>query len=162
VIKLQRILLLPYAVIAAAIFYLALATLGIDNFIVTLNGALIGALAAITVTYSRVIRSWFWGDTPTDGVSMFGLFFMLLWAMVGLSVFSSIYIRAANLPQTSLLTTAIVRYVLIICAWGLINSIDYGEAWFYGRDRKYFYSGLVVGAIVGAIIIYVQRYQVLA
>lgn len=160
-IRLQRSALLPYTLLAAVIFYIMQLSLGVDTLIVVLNGALIGALAAITMTYSRVIRSWFVGDRADDGVSMFGFFFLLLWAVVGMFIVNSIYVRAADLPYTVLLTTAIGRYILIICAWGLIGSIDYGEAWLYGRDQKQLAGGLVLGTIVAGIVIYIQKYQVL-
>jgi hypothetical protein len=162
VIKLKRGFLLLYTILFAALFYVLLQIFGLNTLIAVLNGACIGALLAITVTYSRVMRSWFFGYDEATGVSMFGLFFVLLWAVIGLFVFNSIYLRAADEEYTALLTTAIGRYVLIISAWGLIASLDYGETWFYGRDRKLLYAGVTAGTLIAAILIWAQQYRILS
>lgn len=161
-IKLDRRLLVPYTLILAALFYAGLVVVGLNTFIAVLNGAFIGALLAIAVTYSRVVRSWLFGDAPSDSVSMFGLFFVLTWAIVGMFVINGIYIRSADLPYTSLLTTAIGRYALIVCVWGMIAALDYGQGWLYGRDRKLLYAGIGVGVGAALVLIYAQQYQVLS
>jgi len=153
--------------VAAAVFIALVKFLPLDSLIVLLNGAFIGTMLAITVAYGRLFYDAMadkvrFGREMTDDVRQMVISFLACWLAYGIIVGSSFYVRAADEPVTSMLATAVSRYIAILAAVGQITAPDYGVSVFYGRDRKFLWLALGFGVLAGITAVVMQEQQTLA
>lgn len=149
------------AVILIAAFYPLAMMFRIDTLIILLNGVLFGCLAALVVAFGQLFMHAIEGLAPYNRVRQMTLGWFLNWVVIGGGAASSFYIRAADLPTTSLLLTAILRYVAIISAVLQVTAPDFGLGIFHGRDRKVLWTSATVGLAIAAIAIWIQANQML-
>ena len=133
-----------------------------DNLIVLLNGLYIGSIAALAIVYTpsgwRAIK----GEIKYVEVRQFLLGLFMLWAAMSLTVLTSTYLRAADLPATALTSTAWARWTAIFAAVLQVYAPDPGLGIFYGRDRKVISLSLAAGGVIALFAIWAQDVAVLS
>lgn len=143
--------------IAAAAIYVALRyTLGLDNFIVILNGAFIGAGITYIVAFSDILRDAVFGHGPYDRVRQMALGMLIVWAAVAVAIVGSIWGRATGIVIQSSELTPIARYLSILGGMVQITAPDYGLGVLYGRDRKLLLLSFAAGIVVAIALIMAQ------
>lgn len=153
-------LIVPYLALSTLAFYFMAASLSAETLIMTLNALFVGVMFSITVTYGRVIFPALIGRSQYDDVRQLTFGLMLCFAAYGLSVYNSIYIRAADMLVTTLFATALQRWLFINGAIIQITAPDLGKGMFYGPDRKWLWVGLLAGLFAAFVTYYIQEYQV--
>lgn len=140
----------------AAIFFGLVATMDPVNLIVGLNGLFVGAIVAVLVAYHRLIIGAALGIGEYNRVRQMTLGFAVLWAVVCVGVYNSIYLRSSGyeIPANSL--TAAARYLAIIAAVLQVTAPDFGLGLFHGRDRRVLWTGGALGFIAACVTIGLQ------
>lgn len=152
-----------YMLLASAVFCALWAMLDVSFLITVLNGAFFGTMFGITVAYAPLFwRSLRNDETLEPDVQQMVLSFLGTWAAYVLVVYASVYLRMADMPVSSLLVSAISRYIAIVSAIAQITAPAYGKAFFYGRERKSLYVGLASGIVMAILLVVAQTSTVLA
>lgn len=148
-------------VIAATIglsllFFVLASAIEPEALIVLLNGIFVGSMAAIFVAYWAILRNALLEITPYNRVRQMTLGFFLAWLAYGLIVAVSVNNNYQNADVSYSYATAASRYIAIVAAWLQVTAPDFGLGIFHGRDRKVLYTGVLVGAVVAAAVVWVQ------
>ncbi len=155
-------LIVPYLLLSGAAFTTLAVGLDPGTLIITLNSLFVGTMISITVSYGGVLFPAMFGVKPYDDVRQMAIGIMLSWSAYGMVVISSVYVRAADLPTTSLLWSALGRWIAINSAIIQITAPDFGQGFFYGRDRKLLWGGLLAGSIFAIGAYFLQTEQALS
>lgn len=154
---------LHYALLAACVFFAAAALVPTNVLIIALNGIFIGTMFAISIAYGELMWDAIWGNKRKyDDVRQMVAAIFIGWAAYGISVASSVYLKAIDASGQALILTAAGRYLAVIAAVMQITAPNLGEPFFYGRDRKLLWAGVAVGLIVAVVLMLVQATNALA
>ncbi len=148
-----------YAAIAVAAFYVIMrAIVGLDDLIILLNGAFIGAGLTYIIAFSDILKDAVVGRGPYDRVRQMALGMIIVWVAVTLGIASSIYGRASGAYIVTSEITPISRYLAIVGGVVQITAPDigYGQGFFFGRDRRLLLFGLVTGIVAAIAVIILQ------
>jgi hypothetical protein len=159
--QLFRRIRIHYVVVSIALFYILAANLSPSTLIMTLNALFIGTMASITVSYGGVLVPAIFGRKPYDDVRQMAIGILFVWTAYSLSVLSSVYIHASDIPREAFLATAAGRWLAINGAIIQITAPDFGNALWYGRDRKLLWAGLGIGAMFAVATYWLQEAQAL-
>lgn len=153
---LQSNKVLPIALLTAAVYVVLRVSLGLNSFIILLNGLFVGSMLTVAVAYSNIVIASIVGDGKYDRVRQMALSIAIAWAAIMIGVLSSV-IGRANGSYISLTDyTPISRYLAIVAAIMQVTAPDLGEGLFFGRDRRLLYIGVTTGAIVAIAVILFQ------
>lgn len=157
-------LTVPYILLSVGLFYVMVITLKPDDLIIALNSLFVGTMVSISITYGQVFIPAIFGVKPYDDVRILATGIFGGWLAYGLVVLSSIYVRAADLPTTTLLISSFGRWVAINSAVVQIIAPDFNESFspVYGRDRRLLLIGLALGVCAFIAIFWFQTSNVLS
>ena len=142
---------------ALVIFYALSQIFPTDFLIVVLNGVFFGCCAALIVAFTPLLWYAILGLEPYDRVRQMTLGWALGWiVIIGMSS-NSFYIRAADLPTTTLITTALWLYFACIAAIMQVAAPDFGLGIFHGRERKTLWISIPIAVVVALVAIYMQE-----
>ena len=127
-----------------------------NHLISLLNGLLAGAMAAIGITYHRLLWDAWVNPNDYGRVRQMSLTVAGQWVVIILGCLTSIYIRTADFPTTAFAVVSFARYLAVWMAVFQVTAPDYGQGVFYGTDRKFLGLGIVSGLIVAFAAIYAQ------
>lgn len=153
---------LRYVAGIAALFVLLVWTIDLNTLIVLENGVLTGCGVAVLVVYWQLVFDAIQGRRPYSDVRQMTLSIVLLWVCVGLSVSSSIQLRAMGAPTTPLVTVALMRYLAVVAAIMQVTVPAYGLGIFYGIERKALWLASAVGTVAASLAIMLQVSEVFA
>lgn len=146
-----------YATLAAAALYMAMrVTLGLDNMIVILNGAFVGAGFTYVIAFSDILQDAILSRGPYDRVRQMALGMIIVWCAVSIGIASSIYGRAIGSYISLTELTPLSRYLAIVGGIVQITAPDLGFGFFYGRDRRLLIFALLTGIVVAVVLILLQ------
>lgn len=153
--------------VAVAVFVALAKLLPLDNLIVLLNGAFIGTMIAVSVAYGRLYYDAYrdntrFGRTMPDDVRRMVLSLLGGWLAYGIVVGSSFYVRAADEAHTSMIATALSRYIAVLAAIGQVTAPSFGERVFATHDSRVLWIAVSAGVVSAAVSIYLQQVQALA
>ena len=154
-----------FGTMLATIFFGLAVIIPTPTFIIVLNGAYIGTMFAITIAYGELMTQSIFGygdRRKYDDIRQMVIGLFLTWLAYGMSVSSSVYLRAADQSGQALVFTAAGRYVAIIGAIMQITAPNLGEPVFSGRDRKLLWAGVAAGLLLASILIFMQATNALA
>lgn len=142
-------LIVPYACISVLLFYVLYLGLEGGTLIMLLNALFVGTMISISVAYGAVLVPAIIGMKQYDDVRVLAFGILGSWFAYGIVVFSSIYVRSADLPTSTLIMTAVGRYIAINAAIVQVIAPDFNQDrnWLYGRDRKLLAIGLGAGVV---------------
>lgn len=151
---------IPYFVALSAILF-ATGHLLFDNttFLVILNSIFIGSIVAVTITYYKLLWDTLYNFKEYTRARHFALGVFLAWLAIVVLVCNSIIVRSTNLSDdipVSYLGT-IGRYLAIVAAWIQITAPDLVIGTVDAEDKKTLTLGIVVGAILMLITLFLQR-----
>lgn len=161
--KVIKQLIVPYVLLSAAMFYVLVNGLEPDTLIMTLNALFVGTMISISVTYGSILVPAIFGIRPYDDVRVLAIGIFGGWLAYGIVVLSSVYVRAVDLPTTSLLISAFGRWVAINSAIIQIVAPDFNQdrSFMFGRDRKLLILGLCAGVVVALVTYMIQAEEAL-
>lgn len=162
--SIMKALIIPYLLVSAMIFYALYVLLDPDDLIVVLNSLFIGTMISISVSYGQILFPAIFGARPYDDVRVLSIGIFGNWLAYGIVVYGSIYVRAADMPTTTLAVTAFGRWVAINSAVIQIIAPDFNTSFSptYGRDRRLLIAGLFLGVIVSSLVFWAQDNQIIA
>lgn len=149
------------ALVAILAFYPLTLILPLDSLIILLNGVFFGCMAGVVIAFWQLFWRAVIGEDPYDRVRQMTLSWVIQWIVIVGGVGGSFYIRAADLQTTSLISTAIFRYLACIAAVLQVTAPDFGLGIFHGRDRKTLWTSMVVGLVIATIAVWLQAEQML-
>lgn len=150
--------------IGALVFTLLAMNVETNRLIVILNGVFFGASAALVVAYWRLVLNAFLGIMPYNRVRQMTLGWALGWTVIVGSAWQSVFFRASGMPpspENVTIMTAVWRALGIGAAILQVTAPDFGLGIFHGRDRKTLWTGIAVGLVVAAFMIFAQREEIL-
>lgn len=142
--------------VSIGVFIILQALLGINLFVVVLNGAFIGAGIAYAVAFSDILRDAIFGHGPYDRVRQMALGMMIVWVAVTVSIVASIYDRATGTYVALSEWTPVARYLAIVGGAVQITAPDVGMGFFYGRDRRLLFFAVGAGIVVAIVLVLLQ------
>lgn len=151
-------LIVPYTLLSVAAFLVLSWRLPPDKLIVTMNSLFIGSMVAITVAYGRIIINSVRGRMSYPDVQQLVIGILMSAGAYGITVMSSVYVRANDMPATTLFITAFGRWLAINGTIIQITAPDYGEGLFFGRDRQLLWFSLATGAAFAIATFIIQDY----
>lgn len=154
--------IVPYVLISAAIFWVLMNGLAPDTLIMTLNALFVGTMISISVAYGSILVPAMIGIRPYDDVRVLAVGIFGGWLAYGLVVLSSIYIRSADLPTSTLVLTSVGRWIAINSAIIQIVAPDFNQdrSFMYGRDRKLLIFGIALGLAFAVATYFLQSEKV--
>jgi|WetSurMetagenome_2_1015567.scaffolds.fasta_scaffold542253_2 hypothetical protein len=144
------------AVSLAALYAILQIVLGLDDFIILLNGAFVGAGITYIIAFSDILRDAVTGKGPYDRVRQMALGMIIVWCALVVGIIASVYGRASGRYMSYSELTPMSRYLAIVGGIVQITAPDIGQGLFYGRDRRLLIFALGVGIIVALVLILVQ------
>lgn len=137
--------------------YLALrSVIGLDNFIILLNGVFVGAGVSFMIAFADLFGYALMTREPYSRVQQMALSMIIIWAAVTVGIASSIWGRATGQYITLSELTPIARYLAIVGGIAQITSPDVGQPLLFGRDRKLLLFAVLAGIVVAVVLIGVQ------
>lgn len=151
---------LAFYVTAFAFMY---ATIPVNNLIVLLNGLLYGALVALAFIHAPIAWRALSRRLQFFDVGQFTLSLFMLWFTIYLAVSTSVYINSSDETFMSpLFGTALGRWTGVCAAVLQAYAPDPGLGLFRGRDRRVAISGMLIGVLVSAVVVYLQEANALS
>jgi hypothetical protein len=130
--------------------------LGLNRFIIVMNGAFIGAGVAFIVAFYDLFEDAILTRGAYDRVRQMALSMLIIWLALALGTASSIYgIVSGGYVQLSEFA-ALSRYLAILGGVAQITSPDVGQPLLYGRDRKLLLFAIVLGIVASIFLIVIQ------
>lgn len=156
--KVIKQLIVPYLLLSAAMFFFLVRGLEPDTLIMTLNALFVGTMVSISVTYGMILVPAIFGIRPYDDVRVLAIGIFGGWLAYGMVVMSSVYVRSADLPTTTLLWNAVGRWIAINSAVVQIIAPDFNQdrSFLFGRDRKLLVLGLCSGVVFALVTYWLQ------
>jgi len=153
--------------VLAAIFAALVRFVPLDTLITLLNGAFVGTMIGVTIAYGGMFYDAFWnrkrhGKLMATDVRLFAVFYLGAWFAYTLTVYGSVSVRSTDASFVSMYSTALGRYVAIICAIGGVVAPTWDETLFYGRDRKSVFAAVFVGLLAATVVVIIQETQAFA
>lgn len=147
---------IPISVLVAATYAIMRLALGLNDFIIVLNGLFVGSVITVALTYSNILVASVFGDGPYDRVRQMALGIAIAWVAIVIGVISSVIGRANGQYITLTEYTPISRYLAVVAAIVQVTAPDLGEGIFFGRDRRLLYIGVAAGLAVAIAVILLQ------
>lgn len=144
------------AIAAAAIYMVLRVSLGIDNTIILLNGAFIGAGISYVIAFRSILLDAVIPKGPYDRVRQMALGMLIVWLAVTAGIAASIYSRSTGALVSYSELTPIERYLAIVGGAVQVTAPDFGLGMFYGIDRRLLVFAIAAGSAVAAIMIVMQ------
>lgn len=123
---------------------------------VLLNGLFAGAMSAIGITYYKLLWDAWLNPNDFNRVRQMTLTIGGQWVVISLFIATSIYANHGNYPATYFVVSLFARYLATVVAVFQVTAPDYGDGLFFGADRKFLATGLVIGAAIGVSVIIFQ------
>lgn len=141
-----------------AMFFGIYTTIPHVHLLVILNGMFVGALIGLTVAYLPLLWDAFAGVGEYSRGRQMALGVGIGWLGTTSIIWHSIYVRSldAVVLADPTFMSLFGRYALIVAATVQVTAPDLGKPAFYGRDRRFLWSGLVIGFLVTVSLIQLQ------
>lgn len=127
-----------------------------STLVILLNGLFIGAMAAIGVTFHRLLWDAWANPDDFNRVRQMTLTIAGQWLVIMIWVLTSVYTNAADMPTYAFASVAFARYLATIVAIFQVTAPDYGDGLFYGADRKFLGLGLIIGTAIAMLTVFIQ------
>lgn len=150
----NRVLLL--VAILAAIYCIALWTLGVKNLIVVENSLFIGTSVTLAIAYWRLFWDAVVDPNPFNRARQMTWAFFIAYIALLCGASGSIQAMASGEPTTTTFTISVGRYLAIVAGIGQVTAPDFGHGIFYGLDRKVLTGAILIGVVVSVILIWLQ------
>ena len=151
--NLSRVLL--FAILAIAGFVGLYIFMDLGTLVALLNGVFIGTVAAVCVTYRRLLWHSLTGAKQYDRVEQMTLGLLLCWISYCVAAARTVQFHSAEVTHNAALL-AVSRYVAIIAAVLQVTALDFGVGSPHSYSRNAAWAGLAVGVAVSAVVMWLQ------
>ncbi len=134
----------------------------VQDLITLLNGILAGSLFGILFAYWRLAIATVVGAPPFDRARQYALSVFILWIVIAVLVFGSIWTRSSGVWTPPYFYAVAIRYGAIIAAWMQVTAPDFDEGFFSGKDRKVLWTAVLISTVSSLFFIFAQDQTILS